>query len=221
MQNSPKIWIVTLLAIIVIAGIYFYFPKNNPAPTQATPTATTTPAFETYTNSQYGFTFDYPSGWTLTESADKTSVTIDAGITANNLDAFTLVFTVVPYSAFQSVQTKVGNISYDPTQNALVDTNETPARCLPYGDLQGLAGGAGTLPAFNYGGSIMSDPAVWENAVLTNQNYLLDVGESYERPTDDATNAIIQAGENKIYSSLSFTNGVEARVPACAQATPN
>jgi hypothetical protein len=222
MENSyrslGKILIAFIALLILVIGIYFYEINKNagtPRPTESG-AATTTPAISTYTNSQYGFTFNYPSNWQLTESPDKTSVTIDAGITANGLDAFTLVFTIIPNDSFQSVQTKVGNIIYDPTQNALVDTNETPARCLPYADLRGLAGGAGNLSAFNYGGSIMSDPAYWESEILTNKNYMLDVGESYERPSNDATNQIIQTGENEIYSSLAFTNNVVARTPVCA-----
>ncbi len=218
MENSSKkpvaVWILIAVAILIVAvGIYFYISGNNSP--RVSPNANATTTAGTYTNEKYGFSFDYPPSWQLTESADKTMVTVDAGITANGLPAFTLVFTVVPDNVFQPVQTKVGNISYDATQNALIDTSEND-RCLPYSNLGGLAGGASTIQAFNYGGSIMSDPAYWENAVLTNKNYMLDVGESYERPSDDATNQIIQSGENKIYSSLSFTNGVTVRVPSCA-----
>ncbi len=222
MENSSKksavVWtLIVVVALIIVAfGIYFSFFRNNSPQTPTTQNSTATSTLDVYSNSTYGFTFDYPSGWQLTESADKTSVTVDAGITANGLDAFTLVFTVVDNGAFQPVQTKVGNISYDATQNALVDTNETPERCLPFANLRGIAGGTGTLPSFNYAGSIMSDPAYWESAILTNKKYMLDVGESYERTTDDATNQIIQNGENQIYSSLSFRNGVKVRIPSCA-----
>ena len=216
MKNSQKgfvgiLVLIIIVALIVVFGIYFYL-NNISAPTLAVSNAT---ILKTYTNNKYGFTFDYPSDWQLAESANKTSATIDAGITANGLDAFTLVFTIVDNSAFESVQTKVGNISYDASQNALVDTSEN-ARCLPYDNLRGLAGGVGSIQAFNYGGSTMSDPVYWESVILTNKNYMLDVGESYERPTDDATNQIIENGEQEIYSSLAFTNDVSIRLPSCA-----
>lgn len=220
MKNLQKGFVGTLVLIImviilVVLGIYFY-SKTVSAPANVPSSATsTTSAWKTYMNNQYGFTFNYPFDWQLTENTDKTSVTVDAGINANGLDAFTLVFTVVDNNAFQPVQTKVGDISYDASQNALVDTSEN-ARCLPYDNLRGLAGGAGSIQAFNYGGSTMSDPVYWENAILTNKNYMLDVGESFERPTDDATNQIIENGENEIYSSLAFTNGVSVRIPSCA-----
>ncbi len=177
-KNMTAIYVLIIAAIIIVAGILFYVSKNNsPTATSSSESLATTTA-SVYVNSVYGFTFNYPPSWKLTESADKTTMTVDAGITANGLDAFTLVFTIIQNNAFQEAQTKVGDINYDPTQNALVDENETPARCLPYAPLRGLAGGAGTLEAFNYGGSIMSDTAYWESEILTNKNYMLDVGES-------------------------------------------
>ena len=220
MKNLQKgfvgtLFLIIIVVILVVLGIYFY-SKTVSAPANVSSNSTSmTSTFKTYTNNQYGFTFNYPSGWQLTESADKTSETVDAGITANGLDAFTLVFTIVDNNAFEPVQTKVGDISYDASQNALVDTSEN-ARCLPYDNLRGLASGVGNIQAFNYGGSTMSDPVYWESVILTNKNYMLDVGESFERPTDDATNQIIENGEQEIYSSLALTNNVSVRLPSCA-----
>ncbi len=164
---------------------------------------------KTYTNEKYGFTFNYPIKWKISESANKKSVTVESTETSSigpnkSIPAYSVKFSAIDPVDFGVQQTKVGEVVYDSTKKTLVDRSETPSRCLPTYLYQG-----GTVPMISYGGSLMSSPAHFESAILTNKDYIILVGELSE-----------EAGfreESGIISSFKFTNGVQVRLPNCKQ----
>ncbi len=71
-KGSAVVWIIIIIALVVIlGGIYFYLqPKQsaitsvqNQVATSTIATPTNMPGWQTYTNSQYGFSFQYPTSW--------------------------------------------------------------------------------------------------------------------------------------------------------------
>ena len=216
--------VIAILAVLIIdLVVYTYSQKNQTTTIVNTPpptsqTGSTSPAgseWSTYTNTKYGFTFQYPTAWQLTESADKSSVTLDAGASTDMeggkpVETFTVTFTAVDTNAFGEHETKVGDVKYDSTRGVLVDAGENPARCLPVQNIDASS----SLPTIMYGGSMMSTPAYFDYVILTNQNYLLTIHETSDY--SPSLNPALAAGRNEIYSSFAFTNGVQDRAPNCS-----
>ncbi len=68
-KGSAVVWVIIIIAILVIAGgIYFYsqpkesvvVPTQNQVATSTATTSTNTTGWQTYTDSQYGFSIEYP-----------------------------------------------------------------------------------------------------------------------------------------------------------------
>lgn len=97
-SSKPK-WILILIPflfilLISLGGIY-YLSKNK-EPQKATPltqTATSTPnptvGWKTYINKDYGFSFKYPSKFTITETTEKPTY---QGIYNENINRYSLEF---------------------------------------------------------------------------------------------------------------------------------
>lgn len=65
--------IILVIVIIIFVGVVGYFAfvkKSEPIVQQPTPTLDKTANWETYTNSQYGFSFKYPPTWAVIETRD-------------------------------------------------------------------------------------------------------------------------------------------------------
>ena len=185
-------------------------------PVKTTPVlSTTTSQFATYSNDTYNFTFQYPSAWKIIESLDKKTVKVDSLLKVpfndkRSYSAFNVSFSVIPKTSFQKIGTKVGEITYDVKKQALVDVD----RCLPQ---MPLANVSGALPAFAYGGSMMSSPAHFEYAVLRNDDKMILIAESSDTPEKEIERKALAEGKDKMYSSFAFTKDIDAFVPPCAK----
>lgn len=187
---------VLLVGVLLVAAITYYNPEKSQI----------TEEWTTYVNQRYGFSFQYPTGWKISEDVDGTGVKVQSG------DMLSIEFKAQENSAFSPIGTKMGDIRYDASLGALVDTLDTPARCLPSGSLMGINE---TLPAVVYGGSTMSDPAYVLSAILTDENYMILVNETNTYVSNRKDAARISAGKLKIYSTFALATTIKARAPKC------
>ena len=123
--NIWKLLTLVLLTVILLAGAYYLgFRKNSnvstPLPTPQTsvsPSPSATPAaqtvdFKTYSNTKYGYSFDYPSDWQVmgTTSDDNIGLAPSGSKTAAiRVDVSTMVFDdqgVIPFSDYVKVAAK-------------------------------------------------------------------------------------------------------------------
>jgi hypothetical protein len=169
--------------------------------------------WKTYYSSQYGFSFMYPSNWTLTEKTNKQTGLAEVDISSNldsdipGVPAEEIDFSTVYKSYFSPpIGTKYGNITYDDTKMALVDQGSTPVRCLPVSSLLQIPN---AMASFTYSGSLMSDPAYMDYAILTKNGPIILVSDYIEGTTDTAL-------RTNIADSFTLLNGNSAVVPACA-----
>lgn len=194
--------------------------KTPTQPDTETPGApsTSTPSENapTYTNAFYGWSIDYSAkDWTAVESADgislssiKTAADFPAGSERSKDPSATISISTVKKSAFVPVGTKVGNIRYDLTLDALVDTSGDTVRCLPPVP-QSATNPNPDLAIFAYGGSLMSDPAYYWYGVMTNKDYIILVKTTSYSSTDEPS-------IREVFSTLTLADGVTSTVPACA-----
>lgn len=203
--------IVLALIAILVAGIFYFGAAKVEAPE----------LWATYSNRAYGFSFQYPTGWKAVESPDGLSVSVTSGIKGEggrgSMEALSINFTAQKNADFKPIGTKVGDIEYDDTFQALVDTIDTPARCLPSENLMGISE---MLPAVVYGSSNMSDPAYVWSAVLTDEDYMILVHETNAYVADRKEAAALSAGKIKIYSTFALATTVKARSPKCTASLP-
>lgn len=182
-------------------------PKTS-VPSEDTPT---------YTNAFYGWSIDYPTkDWTAIESADgvslssiKTATDFPVGSERGKASSATISFSTVNKSTFVPVGTKVGNIRYDLTLDALIDTSGDTNLCLPPLP-QNAANPNPDLAIFAYGGSLMSDPAYHWYGVMTNKDYIIIVKTTSYSSADEPS-------IRDVFSTLSLPSDVTSTVPACAK----
>ena len=176
----------------------------------------------TYTDQTYGWSFQYPSDWTIDKMPDG-SVTVSSMATVPGVarpdsvsPASTITFSTIKKSDFKPFSSKVGDIKYHPQLDALVDgTIDGPEypRCLPAASHLGQGD---SISAFMYAGSNMSDPAYSKSAVLTNRDYMVLISENtYGIPTDQSEWGKTKNGIENIYSTFKLSVGVDAIVPTC------
>lgn len=212
MKNNQKgfaniILPIVVLVLVLIAG-YFLLSKKS------TQISDTTPEWKTYTNTQYGFSFNYPTSWQLSEKIAKDGrkyVDLSSGVFSDpqipEVPTEEIMFFTVDKNYFNPpIPTKVGFIGYDPTRNALVDIDTS--KCLSTSPLFKTA----NAPlGFSYGGSLMSTPAHFEFALLTQNGSIILVNEySLSYSTD------IENIKSKIATSFSLLSSNSIFVPNCA-----
>ncbi len=169
---------------------------------------------ERYTNDRYGFSFLYDKGWRIEEFENGNGVRVHSNQKASKPEALhegasliTVDFLVVPTYAFSDIQTKVGDISYSDSNNALVDTLETPPRCLPVDRTIGVNN---TIPLFLYSASLMSTPTYEVSAIVTDAEYLIVSNVvSYEETAASLLGTVL--------GSFVLADGVNAVLPSCSE----
>lgn len=229
MQNKTNPIIVVLLVIAIILLGYIAFkskidtvPSVVSDPIPSSSEADSNSMWITYSNNKLGFSFQYPSTWKINTSENSVTVTSDSStnLGINNQNPIPLeqvTFTSTDKSFFNvPINTKFGQITYDVNQNALVDSGESPARCLQATPLINIPDGFKGIMGVHFGGSLMSDPAYSDFAILTNNGPIIIIASQSERGTDDDQNNLVQDQIIKVYSSLSLLNGNTVFVPACA-----
>ncbi len=166
---------------------------------------------KTYTNAEFGFTFNYPISWELSEDKLKKEVTIDTNDKAGGVDGMSypswrITFKSTDKSFFNNnrVSTKMGIITYDENLKALVSDSCIKA--------EGLLG-TNTIQAIRYGGSLMSDPAYSNSAILTTSGKIINI-DSYQGVP---SNPQIENQLSTIIKSFGLLNGNAVFVPQCAK----
>jgi len=222
--------------MMYILDDYRSWQQSNPAAYQIANTlsfftpssATSTSGLKTYTNQQYGFTFQYPSSWNLVENSDGTGVTVNDN-TMVTLGAGTptssLVISVKALndSAADTIASDENpfEVQYDASRNALMDVSDNPSRCLSVEySLGTLETTSTTVPVILYrDNGLMSLQLVSDYAVLTNKGYMILINitkDSEDSPSVDPAQYIQMSHfEAELYSSFKLINGVQAVVPSC------
>ncbi|MDB4984302.1 MAG: hypothetical protein JWM20_481 [Patescibacteria group bacterium] len=185
---------------------------QNPA--NASGVAIDTTNWKTYSSTKLGFSFKYPDTWKLVEDLTKKTVTITSDSISDQYKGVPLeqiTFKATNKSFFTPpVVTKVGAITYDNASKSLVADG-----CLPASP---LFGSAGSIAAVNYGGSLMSDPAYSDSAILTKSDLIVISHRSMEAGSGEATNTLAQNQAGQVGASFSLVNNNEVFVPACTPA---
>jgi hypothetical protein len=237
--------LLIVLGVVVVAGIAYYIGKNNAGqtvdnftftppvelnhntPVDATQNqqvqnspAPTDSSIKTYSNTVYGFSFQYPSTWKLEENLMKKSVTLTSDANSgsnypdNNPSGFMpiekITFTATDKSFFNSnrVSTKYGIITYDENQKALFSDY-----CLKASKLFGGIDGNISIQVVPFGGSLMSDPAYGDSAILTTSGEIIIV---YTEQGAALTPLILKQMA-LIGNSFKLLEGNTVFVPSCAQ----
>jgi hypothetical protein len=244
MKNQQKGSIVTVLLVIivllvVIGGVYVYVTRKAETPvvpvttTQpvgtVSPVSTTSPVtqpapagWSTYTNNVYGFSFIYPATWKVTEDDNKKEVTVtsDTTVPADQTGTGIMPLEVLSFGVTDKnffnppLGTKYGEIAYDNTLMTLVDSSSTPARCLPVAPIFNAPTG---VKGIAYAGSLMSDPAYRNSAILTKNGSIIIAAEDWETDnTDQTKNTAAKDDVAKIANSFSLLNGNTVTVASCA-----
>jgi len=170
------------------------------------------PSEKIYTNSDYGFSFNYPNDWKLSENKSNKEVTISTNDLVNVSDgghagypSWSITFKATDKTFFNSVTpTKMGVITYNEKESAVFADD----RCIKAEKLLG-----GNVQVARYGGSTMSDPAYSNSAILTTNGKIIIVN-SYQGV------AITPELENQlsaIFNSFKLLNGNQVFVPECAK----
>jgi hypothetical protein len=217
--------IIVLVVILLVAiGIYLYETRKAntvvvPVGTITQPTTPISNGWKTYTNSVYGFSFEYPATWKLVEDNNKKEVTLTSdSVTsgANSMPLEVLSFAATTKNFFNPpLGTKYGEIAYDSNRMTLVDSSSSPVRCLSAAPIFNTAG---AIEGITYAGSMMSDPAYSNSAILLKNGGIVLADEDWEvDDTDQAKNTTAKADVAKIASSFTLLNGNTVSVAACAQ----
>jgi hypothetical protein len=173
-----------------------------------------------YTDTDGLWSFEYPNDWVLKEypatkrvslfSSELTSFVEGSG---RYSPVFSVTFSNQKKTDFVSVGTKVGNISFSSREGALVDSSDTNIRCLP---TVPLLGKNKSISAFMYGGSLMSTPAYWNYAVLTDREYLVLLSvDSYGNLDNGLLQSKFEAEKKHVFDSFKLLGDIKAFVPAC------
>jgi hypothetical protein len=216
-----KKMILFVLGVVLICGAFWLGTTFRDTGTDVQPNddasivleeSETDAAYTKYTNDRYGFSFMYDRDWRVEDIENGAGVRVFSNIEAekdvalhDGASVITIDFLGVPTDEFSDIQTKVGDISYSERQKALVDTLETPPRCLP---VDRMIGEDKDIPLFLYSASAMSTPTYEVSAIVTNTDYLIVSNVvSYEMSAVDSLQTV--------YESFSLAEGVEAAQSLC------
>jgi hypothetical protein len=169
-------------------------------------TTTSTTGWKTYSNTQYGFSFQYPSDWKLTDNPTNKTVTIatnDAGEAVEGMSypTYSITFKSTDKTFFSKpIYTKWGGVTYDENSNAiLIDGNCTkPDEVF------------GSMQAVHYGGSLMSDPAYNDSAITTMNKTIFIIHEE-----QGGSLSSIQSQIQTVENSFKLLGGNSPFIPQC------
>ncbi len=167
-------------------------------------------AWKEYSNSEYGFRFNYPGDWKLTEDKIKKEVTIETNdigevVEGGNFPSWRITFKSTDKTFFNNLQpTKIGVITYNEKESAVFADD----RCIKGTKLLG-----GLIQAFTYGGSSMSDPAYWNSAILTKNGQIIIVN-SYQ---GSVITSELEKQLSTIVNTFKLLNGNSFFIPECSK----
>jgi hypothetical protein len=240
MQNQSKINTVLLVIVIILLAVGIWailiqkkstenidnnFPTSTDINNVSTPNtpvqmesniptssiadtiqSQTGPRVGNYSNSTNGFSFKYPSTWKAIDNAANKQVKVttnDAPADGNGAPAFSITFTSTDQTFFnQRISTKYGEITYDQNRNRIL----IDGQCRAVESVQGSS-----LQGVKYGGSLMSDPAYGDSAIVTNNKNIIIVHTEMGTALSDATRAQIKS----ILDSFTLLNGNSIFIPVC------
>jgi flagellar basal body-associated protein FliL len=197
--------------------------KTNTAPAVVSENSATnisTENLKTYTNSEYGFSFNYPSSWKLTEDKLKKEVIVDTNDIASGTSgdysypSWSITFKLTDKSFFNNnrVSTKMGIITYDENLKALVSDSCLKAEQF-FGSRPTNINNTSSIQSIRYGGSMMSSPAYSNSAILTSNGGIIIVDSKQGIPW----NSEIENQLLMIANSFKLLNGNTVFVPDCAK----
>lgn len=180
--------------------------------TKPTQSSTSSNELSTYSNSANGFSFKYPSRWKVIPdplNSNQIKITTDdtmGGVDGGSYPSYAITFKVTDKTFFNQpnspVQTKYGEITYDQNRNSiLIDGQCRRAEGIEGSSVQGV----------RYGGSLMSDPAYGDSAIVTINKSIIIVHTEMGVTPSDATRAQIKA----IFDSFTLLNGNKIFIPVC------
>jgi len=167
-------------------------------------------AWKEYSSSEYGFRFNYPGDWKLTEDKIKKEVTIDTNdigevVEGGTFPSWRITFKSTDKTFFNNLQpTKIGVITYNEKESAVFADD----RCIKGTKLLG-----GLIQAFTYGGSLMSDPAYWNSAILTKNGKIIIVN-SYQ---GGVMISKLEKQLSTIVNTFKLLNGNTFFIPECSK----
>jgi len=168
--------------------------------------------YKTYLNTQYGFSFDYPNTWKTSEDKNKKEVIVSTDDMVDRMayPSWSISFKSTDKNFFNTVRpTKMGVITYSEKESALFADD----RCIKAEDF-----GFGTtknnlIKKFIYGGSMMSDPAYSNSAILTTDGNIIIV--------DSRQGVVITPDIDKqlslITNSFKLLNNNKVFIPECSK----
>jgi hypothetical protein len=166
--------------------------------------------WKTYSSAQYGFSFDYPSKWKVTEKTntngqpyvDLTSDIFSSDPQLSGIPEEEIQFSAVDTNYFNPpIGTKFGMIGYDSKDNLLIDTTQPSQQCLLVRPLLGIE----NAPlGFRYDGSQMSTPAHFNYALITQNKKIILVTEF---SLEGDTLLVVNQNVSKIALSFKLLNG--------------
>ncbi len=232
-----NILIVILVIALAILAYMQFKPKVTVTPSGQTTTinnpngpdyqSTNTVAgdsskiWKTYSNAQFGFSFDYPATWKLTEDIVKKEVTIDTNDALTNeggsfsYPSWLITFKATDKTFFtqQRISTKMGIITYDENTKALMSDDYCLKARQLFGTNPPNPSNTSTMQSISYGGSLMSDPAYSNSAILTSNGQIITVYSQQGSVITPELTAIL----SKVASTFTLLNGNTVFVPECAK----
>ncbi len=197
-------------------------PESQVVPISDTPIIPKPPVgWKLYSNASYGFSFMYPDTWTLRENSSNKQVTVTSDINSDQQTAGSgnIPLEVIGFQATNKnfftphVETKYGEIAYDEARKALVDESVAHPICLSSSTLLNVPG---TIKSITYGGSLMSDPAHTESAILTKDGSIIIANESWETGSDEKENETVKQQVAKIVTSFALLDDNSVSIPSCS-----
>lgn len=173
----------------------------------------TTTDSKTYSNNDYGFSFNYPSSWKISEDKVNKEVTISTNEILPGADGSTYPSASITFKAsnktfFDNLRpTKIGVITYNENKSTIFADGD---RCLKSNRLLGSLNSS--VESITYGGSTMSTPAYGDSAILTTNGAIIIVHNAEDVFTPELRNQY-----SLIANSFKLLNGNQVFVPDCAK----
>lgn len=168
-----------------------------------------------YSNSQYGFSFDYPSNWMLKEDIIKKEIVISTDDSVSlsenyKYPSWSIKIKVANKDFFSpAIGTKVGMITYDSKLSSIA----SDGKCMKAKKIfENITGNNTVIKGFAYGSSMMSSPAYADYAILTNSKDIIILHSEQ----GDVLTPELNKELNIIINSFSFIGDKNIFIPSCA-----